>query len=76
VFISEHCRRSPKSGHGAQYLPGHVEPFVDLIIDEYLPETGELLDLGGAGMDSSLLWTPINQRELSPALYCRSGLEQ
>jgi hypothetical protein len=75
VFISEHCRRSPKSGHGVQRLAGHVESFVDLIIDEYLPEIGEFLDLGVAGMDSNLLWTPINQRESSPALYCRSGLE-
>jgi SAM-dependent methyltransferase len=37
-----------------QYLPGHVEPFVDLVISEYLPDDGEILDLGGGGLRFAL----------------------
>jgi spermidine synthase len=31
-----------------------VEPFVDLIIEEYLPDEGEILDLGGGGLRFAL----------------------
>jgi SAM-dependent methyltransferase len=37
-----------------QYLPGHVEPFVDLVIGEYLPDDGGILDLGGGGLRFAL----------------------
>jgi SAM-dependent methyltransferase len=33
-----------------QYIPGHIEPFVDLILGQYLPVDGPLLDLGGGGL--------------------------
>lgn len=54
MFISKHRRLTSTSGHGVQYLPGHVEPFVDLIIDEYLPDEGQILDLGGGGLRFAL----------------------
>jgi SAM-dependent methyltransferase len=54
VFISKHRRLSRQIGHGVQYLPGHVEPFVDLVISEYLPDDGEILDLGGGGLRFAL----------------------
>jgi SAM-dependent methyltransferase len=41
---------SSTPGLGVQYVPGHVEPFVDLVVGEYLPPTGNLLDLGGGGL--------------------------
>jgi len=54
VFISKHRRLTSRPGHGVQYIPGHVEPFVDLILDEYLPDDGEILDLGGGGLRFAL----------------------
>jgi SAM-dependent methyltransferase len=54
VFVSEHRRLTSRSGHGVQYLPGHVEPFVDLVLEEYLPDKGEILDLGGGGLRFAL----------------------
>lgn len=54
MFISKHRRLTSRPGHGVQYLPGHVEPFVDLIIDRYLPAAGEILDLGGGGLRFAL----------------------
>ena len=50
MFISKHRRFSQQLGSGVQYLPGHEEPFVDLVINGYLPKNGELLDLGGGGL--------------------------
>jgi SAM-dependent methyltransferase len=41
---------SSTPGLGVQYVPGHVEPFVDLVVGEYLPPTGNLLDVGGGGL--------------------------
>ena len=54
MFISKHRRLTPRPGHGVQYLPGHVEPFVDLVIERYLPDEGEILDLGGGGLRFAL----------------------
>ncbi|MEJ2086675.1 MAG: class I SAM-dependent methyltransferase, partial [Acidobacteriota bacterium] len=54
VFVSPQRRLATHSGHGVQDLPGHVEPFVDLIVAEYLPERGRILDLGGAGFRFAL----------------------
>jgi spermidine synthase len=54
VFISQHRRLTTQQGHGVQYIPGHIEPFVDLIVQDYLPDEGEILDLGGGGLRFAL----------------------
>ncbi len=54
MFISQHRRLTTQDGDGVQYLPGHVEPFVDLIVQDYLPTEGEIVDLGGAGLRFAL----------------------
>jgi hypothetical protein len=50
MYISPERKLSSVSGTGVQYLPGHVEPFVDLIVDDYLPSNGNIVDLGGGGL--------------------------
>ena len=50
MFIAKHRRFSRHPGCGVQYIPGHIEPFVDLVIREYLPDEGSILDLGGGGL--------------------------
>ena len=50
MFISEHRRLSQCPGGGIQYIPGHVEPFVDLVVSRYLPEEGAVVDLAGGGL--------------------------
>ena len=50
MFISEHRRLSQCPGGGVQYIPGHIEPFVDLVISRYLPGDGAVVDLAGAGL--------------------------
>lgn len=51
LFISNERKVSTVPGTGIQYIPGHIEPFVDLIIKNYLPEEKNLiLDLGGGGL--------------------------
>jgi hypothetical protein len=49
TFISAERRYSGVAGTGVQYLPGHVEPFVDLVLARYVPAQGEIADLGGGG---------------------------
>lgn len=50
MFISRHRRTAAQTGGGVQYIPGHVEPFVDLVVEKYLPPAGHILDLGGGGL--------------------------
>lgn len=50
MFVSKERKISSKKGTGTQYLPGHDEPFVDFIIEKYLPDSGNILDLGGGGL--------------------------
>ena len=50
MFISKHRRLSECRGGGVQYIPGHIEPFVDLVVNNYLPRTGSILEIGGAGL--------------------------
>jgi hypothetical protein len=50
LFISKERKVSAVPGTGVQYIPGHVEPLVDLIVNDFLPFSGGILDLGGGGM--------------------------
>lgn len=51
LFISNERKKSMIRGTGIQYIPGHIEPFVDLILNNYLPEEKDhILDLGGGGL--------------------------
>ena len=50
MFISKERRISAKKGSGIQYIPGHIEPFTDLVVDQYLPKIGGIVDLGGGGL--------------------------
>ena len=54
MFIAKHRRFSQQPGCGVQYIPGHIEPFVDLVLKEFLPPEGDLLDLGGGGLRFAL----------------------
>lgn len=53
---------SRQTGHGVQYLPGHVEPFVDLVINDFVPDEGEILDLGGGGLRFGLPVARLGRR--------------
>jgi hypothetical protein len=50
LFISKERKVSTLSGTGIQYITGHVEPLIDLVINNYLPESGNILDLAGGGL--------------------------
>ena len=51
LFISPERKISRIKNTGIQYIPGHTEPLVDLIINNYLPDdNGNILDLGGGGL--------------------------
>ena len=54
MFVSPHRRRTSRPGHGIQYLPGHVEPFVDLVLERFVPRSGRIVDLGGGGLRFAL----------------------
>jgi SAM-dependent methyltransferase len=73
-FISKQRRLSQKKGLGVQYLPGHVEPFVDLVINNYLPKNGKILDLGGGGLRFALP-VALKGRKVSVVDLDRSGLD-
>ncbi len=73
-FISKQRRLSQKEGFGVQYLPGHVEPFIDLVIDNYLPKNGKILDLGGGGLRFALP-VALQGRKVSVVDLDRSGLD-
>jgi SAM-dependent methyltransferase len=50
MFITPERKISTIEGTGVQYIPGHVENFIDFVIENYLPDTGNILDLGGGGL--------------------------
>ncbi|VVB88553.1 Uncharacterised protein [uncultured archaeon] len=50
MYISRERKESSIKGTGIQYIPGHDENFVDFVIENYLPESGNILDLGGGGL--------------------------
>jgi SAM-dependent methyltransferase len=50
MYITKERKRSSLKGAGIQYIPGHDDPFIDFIVERYLPETGTLVDLGGGGL--------------------------
>jgi SAM-dependent methyltransferase len=49
-LISDERAFTSVQGTGVQYLPGHIEDFVDLIIKKYIPQGGNILELGGGGL--------------------------
>ncbi len=49
MYITEERRCSAIEGVGIQYIPGHDEKFIDYIVERYLPEAGNIVDLGGGG---------------------------
>jgi 2-polyprenyl-3-methyl-5-hydroxy-6-metoxy-1,4-benzoquinol methylase len=49
MYISPERKKSMIKGSGIQYIPGHEEKFVDFIVRNYLPDTGNILDIGGGG---------------------------
>lgn len=49
-YISSERRISCVKGTGVQYIPGHEETFVDYILESFLPNMGEILDLAGGGL--------------------------
>ncbi len=50
MFISLERRKSSVAGTGIQYIPGHVEKFVDLVADVYVRAGAKVLELGGGGL--------------------------
>lgn len=50
MFISKERRISLVKGGGIQYICGHEETFIDFIVKKYLPQSGNILDLGGGGL--------------------------
>lgn len=51
-FISPQRRLSVVRGGGVQYIPGHIEPFVDGVIDllRTSGDVAEILEIGGGGL--------------------------
>lgn len=49
MFISIERRKSGILNTGIQYIPGHIEHFVDHVVNELLPED-TIIDLGGGGL--------------------------
>ena len=62
-FISPERKLSGTKNKGIQYIPGHTEPLVDLIVNEYLPDNNEpILDLGGGGLRFAIPVASLNKR--------------
>lgn len=62
-FISRERRLSGIKNTGVQYIPGHTEPLIDLIIDQYLPKDGgKILDLGGGGLRFAIPVASLNYK--------------
>lgn len=60
-LISDERAFTSVQGTGVQYLPGHVEDFVDLIIKKYTPEASNILELGGGGFRFAI---PASEKSL------------
>jgi hypothetical protein len=50
LFIAKERKVTTVDGTGIQYIPGHIEPLVDMVIENNLPVSGQILDLGGGGL--------------------------
>lgn len=50
MFVSPERKVSSVEGTGIQYIPGHVDPFIDVVLNHYLPADARVLDLGGGGL--------------------------
>jgi spermidine synthase len=50
TFVSPERKRSSVAGTGIQYIPGHVDPFIDVVLSHYLHPDARVLDLGGGGL--------------------------
>lgn len=50
MYISPERKISTVPGAGVQYIPWHDEPFVDFVVENFLPPAGPILDLGGGGL--------------------------
>lgn len=74
MFISKERKKSSVPGTGIQYIPGHIEKFVDLIIDTYLPSEGKIVDLGGGGLRFAIP-VVLNHRMISVVDLDKEGLE-
>jgi cyclopropane fatty-acyl-phospholipid synthase-like methyltransferase len=75
LFISKERKPSKIAGTGIQYIPGHIEPFVDLVIKNYLPpEREEILDLGGGGFVFAIPVAALN-RNITVVDMDPSGLD-
>ncbi len=55
-FITKERALSDHKGGGVQYLPGHVEPFIDHVLEDFLSKGRfkSALDLGGGGLRFAL----------------------
>ena len=49
-MISDERVFTSVAGAGVQYLPGHVEDFIDLVLNKYISTSGDILELGGGGL--------------------------
>jgi len=50
IFISPERRFAAKPGNGVQYIPGHIDEFVDYINENLVPISNSILDIGGGGL--------------------------
>jgi|WetSurMetagenome_2_1015567.scaffolds.fasta_scaffold400852_1 SAM-dependent methyltransferase len=50
MYVTKERKCSSIKGTGIQYIPGHDEKFIDFVIEKYLPEAGNIVDLGGGGL--------------------------
>ncbi len=50
MFVAPERKTSTVKGTGVQYIPGHVDPFVDHVLSAYLNVSDRMLDLGGGGL--------------------------
>jgi len=63
IFISRERKLSGIKDTGIQYIPGHLETFVDLIIEKYLPNPeGPVLDLGGGGLRFAIPMASLDKK--------------
>jgi len=62
LFISNERKTSKVKGTGIQYIPGYIDPFVDFVIEKWLPvEKNSILDLGGGGFRFAISAAILNK---------------
>ena len=75
MFISKERKIAGIKGLGIQYIPGHVEPFIDLIIKDHMPDKGGIiLDLGGGGLRFAIP-VALTNRKITVVDLDPSGLD-